>query len=191
MVGSAWCSWAAALLALAGGVGRRPDLARLLGSYVDELFSGAAKDNGKPIWCEKTPYNMLSMPFLWELFPDAYIVHIMRHPVAVAASYRSQPWTPDDLDHVCNWLEPVYRRWVDFKSSYPLTDRYVEVQLEDLAADWPGQRAALFARLGLPDAETSKTVSPGRVQHWRELDAGEESRVRARLGFAVDAMGYD
>ena len=168
----------------------RSDLVALLGRRVDELFGGAAKDHGKPFWCEKTPYNMLSMPFLWELFPDAHIVHIMRHPVAVAASYRSQPWTPDDLDHVCNWLEPAYRRWIEFKNTYPLTDRYVEVKLEDLAADWPGQRAALFARLDLPDADTAKTISPGRVDHWRGLDAGEEAKVRTRLGFAVDAMGY-
>ena len=169
----------------------RSELVLLLGKRVDELFSGGAKDNGKPVWCEKTPYNMLSMAFLWDLFPDAHIVHIMRHPVAVAASYRSQPWTPDDLDHVCNWLEPVYRRWVDFKNTYPLTDRYVEVRLEDLAADWPGQRAALFARLGLPDTVTSKTISPDRVGHWRELDGAEEARVRARLGFAIAAMGYE
>jgi omega-hydroxy-beta-dihydromenaquinone-9 sulfotransferase len=168
----------------------RSDLITLLGRRVDELFGGGAKDNGKPVWCEKTPYNMLSMGFLWELFPHAHIVHIIRHPVAVAASYRSQPWTPDDLDAVCNWLEPVYRRWLGFKNSYPLTDRYVEVRLEDLAADWPAQRAVLFARLGLPDAETSKSISSDRVRHWRGLDAADERRVRARLGFAIDALGY-
>jgi omega-hydroxy-beta-dihydromenaquinone-9 sulfotransferase len=133
--------WQAHLAHVPRHVGRyfpvRADLNALCRAYVDELFSGAAHAHGKPIWCEKTPYNLLSMEFLWELFPEATIIHIMRHPVAVATSHLDQAWAPHDIDSVCSWLEPVYQRWLSFRQSREFDDRYIEVRLEDLATDWP------------------------------------------------------
>jgi hypothetical protein len=132
------------------------------------------------------------MPFLWELFPDARIVHVMRNPVEVVASHLDVPWAPDHVEDVCSWLEPVYRRWLAFRPSLESDVRYVEVRLEDLATDWPVRRAELFARLGLEDAETGSGMDPRRVRHiGRVLTAGELSRVRARLGDVGSALGYD
>ena len=71
------------------------------------MFGGAAADAGKPTWCEKTPFNVLSAPFLWELFPEATIVHITRHPVAVVASHLHQTWAPTELWQVVAWLAPA------------------------------------------------------------------------------------
>jgi omega-hydroxy-beta-dihydromenaquinone-9 sulfotransferase len=169
----------------------RGELIALCRRYVDELFCAVARDRGKRIWCEKTPFNMLSMAFLWELFPEANVVHIMRHPMAVVASHLDMPWAPSDVAGVCNWLSPAYQRWLAFRESYPLDDRYVEVKLEELAVDWPASRAALFQRLGLPDAETPSRLDANRiVHHGRQLSDSERTEVRRRLGFAISALGY-
>jgi hypothetical protein len=167
----------------------RSELVRLCRSYVDELFTAGAQAHEKPYWCEKTPTNVLATDFLWELFPEAVIVQIVRHPVQVAASHLSMDWAPDDIASVCAWLEPLYRRWL---ASNAVTDpRCVQVRLEDLADDWPAQRQRLFARLGLPDAATELTMSTERVAHWAPLSAADEAYVRDRLGFALDSFGYD
>jgi hypothetical protein len=169
----------------------RAELVALCARNVDELFSGVARDRGKRIWCEKTPFNLLSTGFLWEMFPDARVVHVMRHPLAVAASHLDQPWAPHDLESVCSWLEPVYRRWLDVRDDHLADTRYVEVRLEDLTADWPGRRPALFERLGLPDAQTPSGMDGGRAAHvGRRLSIADEHLVRERLGFAVVALGY-
>lgn len=167
----------------------RQELVTLCGSYVEELFGGAANTNGKSRWCEKTPLNLLSMDFLWELFPQARIVHIMRHPVQVAASHVSSSWAPTELDAVCDWLSPVYRRWLGFRESYELDERYIEIKLEELASDWPGSRTRLLAALDLRDAEVSRP-DVDRILHWRPLSPEDEAQVRERLGFAIDALGY-
>jgi omega-hydroxy-beta-dihydromenaquinone-9 sulfotransferase len=167
---------------------RRSDVVDICRSYVDELFAATAAAHGKSVWCEKTPNNLLAMPFLWELFPEACIVHIVRHPVQVAASHLSMEWAPDDLEGVCNWLEPMYRRW--FGSAAESDPRCVQVLLEDLAQDWPRQRGQLFERLGLDDAETELEISADRLAHWAPVSADDEAYVRKRLGFAIDALGY-
>jgi hypothetical protein len=54
----------------------RRELLEILRRAVDTMFGGAAADARKPTWCEKTPFNLLCMDFLWELVPEATIVHI-------------------------------------------------------------------------------------------------------------------
>lgn len=172
--------------------GQRPgELFEILRRSIDELFSAGARDTGKPYWCEKTPLNMLSTPFLWKLFPDARIVHIARHPVQVVASHLDQNWAPDNVQSTCDWLEPLYHRWLALVEQHGDDDRLIDLRLEELADDWPRKRAELFDGLGLPDAETSSTMANDRVMHWRQLDADDESLVRQRLGFAIEALGYD
>lgn len=200
--GERYHAWAEALLAeltwyryaAGGAVGRyfpdRAALVALLRERVDALFRAAAADHGKSVWCEKTPLNVLSAPFLWELFPDARVVHIVRHPERVVASHLDQPWAPDDAAGVCNWLEPIYRRHLAVRDTFDPA-RYLEIRLEDLAANWPGRRAVLFGWLDLPDHETELGFEPDRHMHrWRRLTDEERRTVRERLGMAYDAFGY-
>ena len=171
-----------------------PDRAELIGilrEFTQGLLGGAASRAGKRTWCEKTPFNLLSVPFLLELFPSAAVVVIMRHPMHVAASHLAQPWAPSTLDRVLNWLQPVYQRWLAQRPALLADRRYVEVKAEDLAADWPGARRTLFARLGLPDAETASTFTTGRLasRHGQLSDAGQ-AEVISRLEWATRELGY-
>ncbi len=171
-----------------------PDRAKLVGivrEFTDELFSAVAREAGKPTWCEKTPLNLLAIPFLLEVFPEAAVVAIARHPYQVVASHLDQFWAPSDVDQAVNWVESIYRRWLAQRKELLRDARYVEVRAEDLAADWPGRRAALFDRLGLPDAETASTFAPSKLDHRTDqLDAAQRSQVAARLGWVAEALGY-
>jgi omega-hydroxy-beta-dihydromenaquinone-9 sulfotransferase len=171
--------------------GDRAALIAILREFADDLFGGAARAAGKPTWCEKTPYNLLSIPFLLELFPEASVVVITRHPYQVAASHLDQSWAPSDLQHVLHWLEPVYQRWLAQRGELADDPRYVEVKAEQLAAAWPASRAALFGRLGLPDAQTASSFTASRLDHRDDqLGTAQRRRVAASLGWAAEALGY-
>jgi hypothetical protein len=170
----------------------RAELISILRGFVGELFAGAAAEHGKPIWCEKTPLNLLSVPFLQELFPTSTFVHVMRHPLRVVASHLGQPWAPSDVEGAVNWLLPIYARWFDFRDRPDSRlDQIVEVRLEDLANDWPGQRARLFASLGLPDADTIDGFEPSIVYRRDEqLSPTNRAYVVKELGWAIKRLGY-
>ncbi|MBC9726828.1 sulfotransferase [Streptomyces sp. TRM68367] len=157
--------------------------ARTARRAVDTMFGGAAADAGKPTWCEKTPFNLLCMDFLWELVPEATIVHIKRHPVTVVASHVDQPWAPPTVDGALAWLKPVYDRWLAWEATVDLTGkRYVEVKAEDLAADWPEQRRALFELLGVDDVATRSTFQSHRLEHRKgQFDRGTREFVEQTL----------
>lgn len=170
----------------------RRELLTILRRAVDTMFGGAAADAGKLTWCEKTPFNLLCMDFLWELVPEATIVHIKRHPVAVVASHVDQPWAPPTVDGALAWLKPVYDRWLAWKTTAGLAGkRYVEVRAEDLAASWPERRRALFELLGVDDFATESTFQ-ARILENRDgqFDRGTREYVERALGGVIPAMGY-
>ncbi|MFH9001936.1 sulfotransferase family protein [Streptomyces afghaniensis] len=170
----------------------RRELLEILRRAVDTMFGGAAADAGKPTLCEKTPFNLLCMDFLWELVPEATIVHIKRHPVTVVASHVDQPWAPPTVDGALAWLKPVYDRWLAWKATVDLTaKRYVEVKAEDLAADWPEQRRALFELLGVDDFATRSTFQSHRLDHRDgQFDRRTREFVERTLVGVIPAMGY-
>ena len=172
--------------------GDRRELIGILRRAIDTMFGGAAADAGKPAWCEKTPFNLLCMDFLWELVPEAAIVHVKRDPVAVVASHMDQPWAPPTVDGALAWVKPVYDRWLAWKATADLTrKRYVEVRAEDLAANWPEQRRALFEWLGVDDFATSSAFQSHSLEK-RNDQFGRETRefVERALDGVIPAMGY-
>jgi hypothetical protein len=170
----------------------RRELLEILGRLIDTMFGGAAADAGKSTWCEKTPFNLLYMDFLWELVPEATIVHIKRHPVSVLASHLAQPWAPPTVDGALAYLKPVYDRWLTWKDTADLANRrYIEVKAEDLAADWPEQRRVLFERLGVSNFATPSSFE-SRKLICRKNQFNTETRefVERALGDVIPAMGY-
>jgi hypothetical protein len=169
----------------------RAELTWILREFTAGLFGAVAEAAGKRTWCEKTPFNLLSAPFLLELFPEATIVVIMRHPVDVAASHLDQSWAPSTLEGVLSWLEPVYRRWLAQRPALLRDHRYVEVKAEALASGWPDSRRELFGRLGLPDADTESTFAASRLDARRgQFSETEHAEVVRRLGWAAGELGY-
>lgn len=170
----------------------RRELLEILRRAVDTMFGGAAADAGKPTWCEKTPFNLLCMDFLWELVPDATIVHIKRNPVAVVASHVDQPWAPPTVEGALAYLTPIYDRWLTWKSSTDLTARrYVEIKAEDLAADWPKQRRALFEHLGVDDFATESSFQRHSLEKRDDqFDRGTRELIERTLADTAPAMGY-
>ncbi|MDG4801325.1 hypothetical protein [Micromonospora sp. WMMD980] len=108
------------------------------------------------------------------------------------ASHLAQPWAPSTVDGALAYLVPIYRRWLTWRDTADLAGRrYVEVRAEDLAADWPGQRRALFARLGVDDVATRSTFQAHRLAHRdHQFDTGTRERIEAAFHRIVPAMGY-
>jgi omega-hydroxy-beta-dihydromenaquinone-9 sulfotransferase len=169
----------------------RAELIAILRDFTAGLFGATARRAGKRTWCEKTPFSLVSIPFLHELFPEATVVVIMRHPYQVAASHLDQPWAPATPDAVVNWLEPLYQRWLGQRPALLAHPRYVEVKAETLAARWPASRRELFERLGLPDADTPSSFVPGRLSHRDgQLAAGQLGQAAERLYWVTEQLGY-
>jgi hypothetical protein len=101
----------------------------------------------------------------------------------VVGSHVDQPWAPPTVDGALAWLKPVYDRWLAWKTTADLTGkRYVEARAEDLAANWPEKRRALFELLGVDDFATRSTFQSHSLENRNDqFDCGTRESSNEHL----------
>ena len=173
---------------------QRQDIINLSSHFVDDLFGSAAAAEGKDFWCEKTPLNLLAIPFLWELFPAAKIVHIKRDPRGVAYSLTQQPWAPSNMKDALKILLPIYDRWRTLKQSIALPEeRYIEIESETYFTNCRHQTDKLLDWLGVGASEMDMAdISPNRIDSWRnKMSPADLELCNHYLSPYLSLMGYE
>jgi hypothetical protein len=130
----------------------------------------------RPVLVEKSPPNVIKTRLLAALFPDAYFVIVMRHPVvaALATSKWVRWWIR--LRHplrlrrlIAHWLRS-YELFLD-DAEHLRPERVMLVRYEDLVQRPDALLARVFSFLGLPpeaiDAGIRPRVSEGYFARWR------------------------
>lgn len=107
---------------------------------------------GAEVVVEKTPAHVFAAPFIAELFPDAYFLHIVRDPRSVVSSLLhagrgwGERWAPTGPAYAAR----VWRSHVEAGLRIPgFSERYCEVRYENLGEDGPDQLDKMMEFLGL------------------------------------------
>ncbi len=152
-------------------------------------------DMGKPVLLEKSPPNLIRLRFLQALFPEAYFVVILRHPVPVTYSTtKAQPKA---------WLQRLVRHWVVaheiYREDRPHVTRLHEIRYEDLVTSPDGVLSGVYDFLGLEPIATRFDVrsdsSEPYFERWRGEERSLQGRIahflmRAELETRVNSFGY-
>jgi hypothetical protein len=178
---------------------------------------GFSVTSGLQRWAEKTPTNERFLDRLQLEFPDAKLIQVVRHPVAVYASRKQaeqrlgEPFR--NARRVLQDLRLSYRIAAE-QSCGGVSDRYLLIRHEDLLANTRStvDRLAAFLGIeqlpilmqptvaGLPAASNSSFVfdaTPGRVHpeidgRWTDvLTRFDRERLTAVVGEAAISLGYD
>lgn len=124
--------------------------------YVEEAEKVARKVHTKTV--DKMPPNYRNLGVIFDILPNAQMIHSMRHPIETCVScYRilfgeGHTWSYD-LSH----LGHHYRRYYEMMQFWSETfeDRILHVRYEDMVDDLEGQARRLFNHVGLPFEEQS------------------------------------
>ena len=172
--------------------GDKEVLLAYLKEFVEALFEVTLRRNGKKVWCEDTPANMMHLRFLSKLFPDAYFVHIVRNPIGVAFSMRKQIWAPYEWKDISNFLCNLYRVLID-NERWALENgiRYKRVHLEDLASD-KEKFIELLDFLELEDDFEKEVIfEEDKVNYWQTQIVKEDYvYLKNELASFVEYYGY-
>jgi tetratricopeptide (TPR) repeat protein len=112
--------------------------------------------SGKAFFTDKMPFNEVYLPLLKMAFPQAKIVHVMRHPLDICVSTISNDVTQGfncgyRIEDTAHLLAAVFELFEHYHREIDLGD-YV-LQYEALVADPAGQTRKLLDYLGLPFEE--------------------------------------
>lgn len=132
-------------------------LAGRIREFVEELYRRRAPD--ADVFCEDTPENLLRFYELKEIFPNAKLVHVHRHPYDVITSlrgeWRNKNWRegfPEgrSLYTTARVYYSTMQRWWGIRSALD-DDDYLEIGLEDFAEDYEQTVHELQEFVGLDD----------------------------------------
>jgi protein-tyrosine sulfotransferase len=139
------------------------DSSRSRAQFVDLFADICAATAEKSRWAEKTPRNVLHIDYLFERFPEARFVHLLRDGRDAASSLRTHPRyriKNGQLMPLNTWkpMNVCAQRWRDsLRAAKPhwSNPRFYTVRYEQLVSDPRQAIGGLLAFLGEPwdDAE--------------------------------------
>lgn len=180
--------------------------------FIEALFDKKAIEAERSCWVEKTPTNLLKIPFLRELYPDSIFIHIKRDPRSVVYSLLKQGWAPDNVRDSAHLMRGTYDKWLEMRKHLPrkLLNNYHEVKLEDFIACPDEFLNDLASKCGLSPFENSglglikssiksymgcelidTALIDRKLNAWK-FDLSKESADELNEMYAdiVEAMGY-
>jgi len=167
-------------------------------------------------WVEKTPTNERFLARLMAEFPQARMLHVVRHPFAVYASscqaLRNAGLPSSEETRILRQMRLSYREAAS-RSFQPASDSYLLVRYEDLLEDTAGgvDRIASFLGIqplpimtqptanGIPTPSNSSFDSgkmAGKLERrsadteFRSLTARDRERLSAMLADDAEKLGY-
>ncbi len=170
--------------------------------YCDRLFSGLepAGLTARRI-LERTPWHVYCVDLIADVYPDAWVLHIIRDGRDVARSLLSQPWGPETMREAAE----EWRGSVEGGRSQPRPDRYREVRYENLLSDPAATMPDLIEWLGLDadrgtvekmlaEAGVEFNVDPSergvRTGKWKALAPDQLAEFEGVAGALNTELGY-
>ena len=147
---------------VAWGIDYPGGLATLTQAQIDELraeYLARSEEKmtprGNQRLVDKNPLNLLRLPMIHRLFPQARIIVAIRHPCDVLLSCFSQDFRAPEFARLCRDLPALtgaYSRAFDFwySQSGLLAPACIELRYEDLVGDPASAARALCSFLELP-----------------------------------------
>jgi protein-tyrosine sulfotransferase len=100
--------------------------------FLTELMTSAMKKNNKSRWLEKTPANILHLDRIYSYWSNSKVIHILRDPRDVFASYKNNNKYGKPYDYGRLWSKYIGAA-EDFKATLnQIPEQYIELRYENL-----------------------------------------------------------
>lgn len=190
------------------------------GEFIDRLFSAYRTRAGRVRWAEKTPQNISVMDFIFDRFPNARFIHMIRDGRDVVCSLRKhlklvgKDVVPVEKEGSFSNAITRWERAIHTGMQFRNDSRYVELKYEDLVLEPERCLRRIFEFIG-EDYEPSvlefhRRKSPSRgvskfphnpravepmstdsIGRWRtELTPEQRAELWDRVGKLLVQLGY-
>lgn len=129
------------------------EIAALRKVYFDEAARHVERQPGTQL-VDKLPLNIVRVPLLWRIFPEAKFILAIRHPCDVTLSCLMQNFGINDamvgfvsLESVAEIYTRVMSAWREYAERLPL--HWQRIRYEDLITDFESETRSLLEFLGV------------------------------------------
>jgi hypothetical protein len=191
-----------------------------LAEFANRLLTANATKHGKTLWCEKSPRNIRRIDYIWEHFPQARVVHIIRDGRDTSCSLRNHPrhtringeYVPTNINRPIRQCIDHWARYVRDGLRHRGDERYMEVHYEELTHDYEVVMHRICEHCQIPwhddllhreqiqgqrsdmeivNPEVREPLYNSSIGRWeRDLSAREVEIVMQRAGDLLGELGY-
>ena len=170
----------------------RKEIMKISGDFVNSISSYPMKKEGKQIWLDHTPLNLIHASFLHKMFPEMRLIHVYRDPRDVISSYKTKSWGGNSALDNTLWIKGILEKWEEEKKKIP-KDVYYEVRMEDMIRNPEKELKKLMAFLGLDFDKKMMDIdlTKGHIGRWKKDLKQEEIKViEETLGDIIGRYRY-
>jgi len=163
---------------------------------VDRLCAMKHKNNNDGYWGEKTPWYLNELDNIYQLFPDAKYIYIVRDGRDVALSLLEKEWGPNNI-YAC----ATY--WKSLNGPNPVLDKLrksgqlLELRYEDLLDDTERYIQEFYEFLGEPYnnemvEKLASTTQKGNYYKWKNKFSASEIKLFDHIAAStLNKFGYE
>ncbi len=191
--------------------------ARTFAEIMHVVYGRVAKSVGRERWGDKTPQYVEQISLLWEIFPDAPVIHIIRDGRDVALSLLRMRFLEENMYCAARaWRQRVNS--ARSLSSHPRANQILEVRYEALLTETETVMRQICAHLGEDFSEKvleiaepwiiraeqprigktrtyrprPQVIVPSYAQKWRSAMRPKDLEIfEAAAGDLLDELGYE
>jgi hypothetical protein len=152
-----------------------------LGSLLAECFAMFAEKHGKPRWGDKRPSYASRIETIFDLFPSAQFVNVVRDPRACIASMRKLDWFEGIASAVELWERSLAS--VDAVRNRRSGDQLLDVRYEELVLEPEPTLERVTEFVGAAGDEEAV----GQMMRYYEVKEKRSPRYHANLERPLDA----
>ncbi|MFC1747513.1 sulfotransferase [Pseudomonadota bacterium] len=165
-------------------------------ALVDKLCLMQDPDKSTNCWGDKTPHYLMDLELVYELFPNAKYVYIVRDGRDVALSLLEKEWGPNNV-YTCAeyWRElnrdrPLLKEMLD-------KGQLIQLHYEDLLDNTEGFIRQVYEFLGEPCDESvvktlASTTKKGNYHKWKTRLSERQKKVFDNVaGETLAKYGYE
>ena len=164
----------------------------ILKNFIEINITDFLELKDKKYFIEDNTWNILYAKELQELIPDSKMIHVIRDPRDVVASFINQNWCPSDLRYSIDMYKSIMEKWFDIELNLD-KNKFKLIKLEDLVCNKESviKEICHFTNLtfenGLLDIDLTKHNS-GR---WDlELNSKDKKILNIELEDIINKLDY-
>ena len=161
--------------------------------YFNNLYQDLLKSKKKSLYVEDNTFNILYANYYEQLLPGAFMIHMIRDPRDVVASYIKQRWCPKNIELAVKYYIELIERWFSIKKNLN-KNFYVEIKLEELCKNTNLVLNKLTEKVFIKFDKNAFNydLSNSNTGRWRkEFDENNQKFLNKKLDKYIKHFGYN
>ena len=170
----------------------KQELAKIIRRFIKNNIDDFTSRNEKYAFVEDNTWNILYAKELHELMPESKLIHVVRDPRDVIASFMSQRWCPSDFNEALAMYKSIMSKWLEVESRLPI-DFFKIIKLEDLVANPEDiiREMCLFSGISFHREMLNIKLNKPNTNRWKnELTNENINVIKSELKFIIDKFNY-